>query len=317
MLVSVVMSIYKEELEWVKQAVDSILNQTYKELEFIIVVDNPQIDSRTKDYLEDLSKNKSVRILFNEQNVGLACSLNRGIEVSSGSLIARMDADDIAFKNRIETEVKYLINNHVDVVSCRCIHINEAGEQISKSSKIPVNPENLLRIGNCVLHPGALIKKNALANVNGYRNFKQSQDYDLWLRMLDNGYKINIINENLMYYRVRQENISNKYKYKQFMTARYIIGLSKERRKKGKDSFDEKDIERYFVKNKCDDLNNNEKFKRACEYIITSFEALASKRILRFIKNILRGIVTDTKVFLYIKYFVSYQLVKRKSMNDK
>ena len=92
---SVVMSIYKEPVEWMRQSIDSILNQTFTDFEFVIVNDNP-IRSENRDILDEYSK-KDFRIivLSNDENIGLTKSLNKGLRISKGKYIARMDADDI------------------------------------------------------------------------------------------------------------------------------------------------------------------------------------------------------------------------------
>ena len=88
-MISVIMSVYNEERKWIEQAVISILEQSYSDLEFIIICDNPDIEDDIKEYLLLLERmNQNVIILWNEKNIGLAKSLNRGIEVAKGEYIA-------------------------------------------------------------------------------------------------------------------------------------------------------------------------------------------------------------------------------------
>ncbi|QFJ55859.1 glycosyltransferase family 2 protein [Pseudobutyrivibrio xylanivorans] len=118
-MISVIMSVFNEKIDWIKQSVQSILNQTYANLEFIIVIDNPNVDKSVLLYLNGLPHIDSrVKILMNEKNVGLAISLNRALAVATGELIARMDADDISEIDRLEKEIKYLMNHKLDIWSC-------------------------------------------------------------------------------------------------------------------------------------------------------------------------------------------------------
>ena len=125
-MISVIMSVYNEERKWIEQAVISILEQSYSDLEFIIICDNPDIEDDIKEYLLLLERmNQNVIILWNEKNIGLAKSLNRGIEVAKGEYIARMDADDISDGERLRKELDFLIENNYDLVSTNKINIDE------------------------------------------------------------------------------------------------------------------------------------------------------------------------------------------------
>ena len=105
MKVSVIMSAFNEEIEYIQLAIDSILNQTFKDFEFIIILDNPSNET-LKNYLIS-RKQEDCRIKFyaNEKNIGLANCLNKGISLAKGDLICRMDADDISLPNRLEIQV--------------------------------------------------------------------------------------------------------------------------------------------------------------------------------------------------------------------
>lgn len=236
--VTVIMSIYNETLDELTKSINSIINQTYSNIEFIIVNDNPDRLELT-DFIDSLNKKNNIIFLQNQKNIGLARSLNKCIEKSSGIYIARMDADDISKENRIEEQVDYLIKNQdVDLLSTRCYFINSQDEITGENSKIPEkNRLNKLYIQNFLIHPSWMIKRNTIIEMNGYRNFSSSQDYDFVLRLIDRGGVIDIIDNPLILYRVRDNSISNSKGLEQYLISKYIKYLSKERAEKGEDSF--------------------------------------------------------------------------------
>ena len=98
-LISVLMCAYNEPMEYICQAVKSITEQTYRNIEFIIIIDHP--DRRDIVLYLDGLADERIRYHINEKNMGLIASLNKGLQLCSGKLIARMDADDIAFPDRL------------------------------------------------------------------------------------------------------------------------------------------------------------------------------------------------------------------------
>ena len=110
-LVSVIMSTYKEEEIFLRQAIESILDQTYKDFEYIIILDNPDNDLHIKIIEEYTNIDKRIKFYINKKNIGLTASLNKGLELAKGIYICRMDADDISISNRIENQKKYLEEN--------------------------------------------------------------------------------------------------------------------------------------------------------------------------------------------------------------
>lgn len=120
--ISVIMSVYKEPLDWMAQSIDSILNQIYSDFEFLIVDDNPT-DDKLIYFLNDYQKKDSrIKIIVNEQNVGLTKSLNIAIKQAQGKYIARMDADDISCKNRFQVQYDYM-EQHLEVDEIGRAHV--------------------------------------------------------------------------------------------------------------------------------------------------------------------------------------------------
>ena len=150
------MSVYNEPVEWIKQAIDSILAQSYKDFEFIIVNDKPD-RLENKQVLDGYSKqDPRIIVISNEQNIGLTKSLNKAIEIACGDYIARMDADDIAFSERLETQVIFL-NNHKNIDICGSSIL--CFGKIDMERKFPLDNSCVyLFVENCFAHPTVMGK---------------------------------------------------------------------------------------------------------------------------------------------------------------
>lgn len=246
-MISVLMCVYNEQLDWIKKAVQSILNQTYKDFEYIIVVDNPMLEQDKLIFLQEMEKKDDRIVLYyNEKNMGLMKSLNQGIEMVHGQYIARMDADDISFSKRLEKEIDYLERNDFDMVSAYRVDIDEEGKETYSSSHILNNPDKHLPYSNFIVHPSVLVKTEVMRELNGYRDFYNSEDYDMWLRILSSGYKIGILEEPLIFYRIRKSSMSLKNTLETFYITKYQQKLYKERIRNGRDSFSEENLKSYI-----------------------------------------------------------------------
>ena len=256
--ISVVMCVYNERLSWIKESIRSILEQTYSNFELIIIVDNPDISEQIKSYINIESQNdRRIKAIYNEANVGLAKSLNIGIACSNGKYIARMDADDISINDRLQKELNYLIETNADVVACQRIIIDEFGEKIGKSALSIRNPEITLPVSNCICHPSVIFRRDSILDINGYRAFPKSQDYDLWLRFLAAGKKIVILNEYLIKYRIHEKSISSGNRLEQYYISEYQKKLYKQRLKYGNDNFTEEGLKNYLKKKHIDKRKND------------------------------------------------------------
>ena len=114
--VSVIMSTYKEKEKFLREAIESILNQSFQDFEFIIILDNPDNELHISIIEEYALKDKRIRFYKNETNLGLTQSLNIGLSLAKGKYICRMDADDISENNRIELQKYYLEENNFDLI---------------------------------------------------------------------------------------------------------------------------------------------------------------------------------------------------------
>ncbi len=195
-LISVIMSAYNNE-NTIKQSLDSILNQTYKNIE-ILVIDDFSTDT-TFEILKDYSlKFKNLKIFQNNENIGLTRSLNKLINLSSGFYIARQDADDISKNNRLEYQHKYITKNKLDFCTSRAINIKTGNSMRLITYYVP--KKILVNYKNPFIHGTLLIKKNVLKEIGGYdEDFYYSQDYKLFDTLLTKRYKYKNIFKPLYY----------------------------------------------------------------------------------------------------------------------
>jgi glycosyltransferase involved in cell wall biosynthesis len=190
-MISVLMSVYNEEVGYVEQSVSSILNQSYSDFELIIVIDNPKNEAVIEYLIRQANKDSRIKLIYNDQNIGLAKSLNKGFEHSTGEFIARMDADDISKSHRFQTEIDYLINHEaVMLVSSTAEIIDEDGNSLHNLNTKGYDSKKLsriLKVTNVLIHPSWMMRRELFIQLKGYRNIF-AEDYDFVLRANDNDY---------------------------------------------------------------------------------------------------------------------------------
>lgn len=179
--VSVVMSVYNEE-QYVRDAVDSILRQTFTDFEFVIIDDGSvdQTSTVLKSYHDPRLR------VYHQANQGQSVALNQGIRLSSGCYIARMDGDDVSLPERLEKEVRLLdAYPEIGLVGTWCVKIDaKTGQQ-----RVQWLPENNLAIrrfmgvDNPFIHSSVMIRRSVLERVGLYDEGLIWQDYDLWVRI--------------------------------------------------------------------------------------------------------------------------------------
>ncbi len=206
-IISVIMSVYKPEEEYLREAIESILNQTFKEFEYIIIIDG--IDKLTSSIIKSFNDDR-IKVYQNEKNLGLTKSLNIGLQLATGKYIARMDADDISFPKRLEKQYEYMEKNK-DVAVCGCYAKNIGKKGFAK--QLWSYNEDVLKIRMMfynagIIHPTAFIRKETLQNNNIKYDeaIKKSQDYALWVDILRYS-KIMVIPDVLLGYRRHKNQI--------------------------------------------------------------------------------------------------------------
>lgn len=218
------MSIYNEPLKYIKSSIDSILSQTLKNFEFIIVIDNPDRED-VYDILQTyLASDARVKVLSNERNMGLAYSLNKAIKYSVGNYIFRMDADDISYPERFEKQINFMEKYRLDFSATLIEVMDEDEETLYKQKNINKNyfSEDIYRMlsNRCVLsHPTWCVKRAVFLRLDGYRNIVPAEDYDFLLRLALSGIKCGLIGDILLRYRSNANGISQTNQYKQYIYA--------------------------------------------------------------------------------------------------
>jgi len=226
--VSVLMSVYNGE-RYLQEAVESVLQQTYTDYEFIIIDDGSK--DRTWELLNAFSDLR-IRLISNEENIGLPQSLNRGIQLSRGDYLARQDADDISTSERLAMQMRFLEEHpEVGVLGTWVAYIDKQGQRIGTWAT-PGSPPLVswsLLFGNCIAHPSVIVRRSLLRQGLTYRpNFLYAQDYDLWAR-LDTKTQLANLAEVLYLRRVHQEMVGVKHSERQDQTARVVMQQAIER----------------------------------------------------------------------------------------
>lgn len=216
--VSVIMGVYNTgKKEILEKAINSILNQTFKDFEFIICDDGSTDD--TLKLIQEICKNDNrVIIIKNEKNMGLAYTLNKCLEIAKGEYIARMDADDESLLNRFEKQVEILEqNSDIGVVNCNInVFDNEGiyGERIYNEN---ITKKDFL-LNNPIVHPAVMVRKKAYDLVKNYRDINityRNEDYDLFMRMQINNIKMYTIQDKLFNFREDKNSYGRrKYRYR-------------------------------------------------------------------------------------------------------
>ncbi len=215
-LVSVIMGIYNiPTKEVLKESIDSILKQTYKKIEFIIIDDGST--NETYNWAKELTSHDSRVILKqNKKNIGLTKTLNLCLKQAKGEYIARMDGDDYCELNRIEKQLNFLKQNkEYNLVSSNMYNFDETGIWGERINNEIIKKDDFL-FTSPIPHPTILTYKRCYDEVGGYNEKKytdRNEDYDLFMRMYANGIKMYTIQEKLYYYR-EDKNCYAKRKYK-------------------------------------------------------------------------------------------------------
>lgn len=206
-VVSVVMSVFNGE-PYLREAVESILNQTFRDFEFIIINDGSTDGSAA--LLESYQKSDARVRVYHEENRGVGESLNRGCGQAQGKYIARMDADDIALSDRLMRQVEFMEGHpEIDVVGGAAEFVNPMGKSLVTVRYPETDHEikSAFSRKNPLLHPTVLLRREVFVAVGGYRPVFKAEDYDLWLRIAEQGQLVNL-GEVVLKYRIHPDQVT-------------------------------------------------------------------------------------------------------------
>ena len=203
---SVLLSLYwKEGPEFLRQSLDSVFGQTLRADEVVLVEDGPltpELDAVVKDYSARYPELKVVPL---QMNVGLGRALNEGLKYCTNELVARMDTDDVAKPDRFEIQVPFMESRPEVAVSGSWIDefIGSTDNVVSRraTAESPAEIREFAKSRNPLNHPSVIFRKRAVEAVGSYQHFPLFEDWYLWVRLLNKGYKLANIPEALLWFR--------------------------------------------------------------------------------------------------------------------
>lgn len=226
-MISVVMSVYNETVKELNDSINSVLNQSFKDFELIIVSDCPN-NLKINSFLKELSKkNDKVFVIFNDKNLGQNISRNRAVEKSNNEYIAVLDADDVMDKDRLKKQLQFMKKNDLELsfsnVSLTDGYGNVTREKIYKLKTIIDQDKmnTLLKSHSVVLGPTIMFCRTPFLQMGGYRDINV-EDYDLVSRFMICNKKIGFISEPLVNKKLRTNSISFGSLYEQYVIMKSI-----------------------------------------------------------------------------------------------
>lgn len=204
---SVLMSLYaKEKAEYLCPAIDSMINQTVKPDEIVIVEDGPLTDELYKVLEEYTTKYEGLfNLVKSEKNIGLGLALNLGLSHCRNELVARMDTDDIAKPDRCEKQLKvFAEKNELAIVGAYVDEFYTSPDEVVSTRAVPLKHDDIYNFAkkrSAFNHPVVMYRKSKVLENNGYSDLRRNQDVDLFGRMLFAGCKAENIGEALLYFR--------------------------------------------------------------------------------------------------------------------
>lgn len=211
--ISIIMGVYNNQVT-LRGAVDSVLAQTYSNFELIMCDDGSKDQSWV--LMQELASNDGrIVILKNEKNLGHPATLNKCINHSRGEFIARMDGDDVCLPNRLEAQLNYLLANHDVGVVGSAAYLADNDMNVWGLSKTKKQPTKLdWALGSCLYHSSVMMRKALLVQCGKYNpNALFLEDYELWMRMVSLGVRIENLEIPLLKYK-RSYDDFNKQKFK-------------------------------------------------------------------------------------------------------
>lgn len=213
---SVLMSVYeKEQPEFLESALESVFTQTILPDEVLIIKDGP-LNSRLDAVIAKYDNSYStVSVLSLPMNVGLGAALNVGLLHVSNALVARMDSDDICYPGRFEQQFAFLKDHpSISIVGAAIQEFDQMPGDLSRFRRLPREPEQIVqfaRYRNPLNHPTVMFRKADVLNSGSYLDMPLFEDWYLWVRMIQKGYKLYNLEVPLLHFRVGNDMVGRRY----------------------------------------------------------------------------------------------------------
>jgi glycosyltransferase involved in cell wall biosynthesis len=253
--VSVLLPVYNGG-DTLAQAVESILNQTLANFE-LLIIDDASKDNSAGVIRQYASQDSRIKPVFHEVNQGLTATLNEGLKLAQSDYVARMDHDDESLPNRLQIQWDYLQANPDIVVAGSFVYHMGNQPEYDRLVELPIENSKIqekLKQYNCLYHPSVMMRRIPILAIGGYRpEFKNAEDYDLWLRV-SKVYQLANIPQPLLRYRFSLQGMTLSRKWEQLFyvylaqsahqTEPYSLDVASE---KAKEMLEQTD-KRYFLK---------------------------------------------------------------------
>jgi glycosyltransferase involved in cell wall biosynthesis len=223
---SVLMSVYhKEQPEYLRDSINSMLNQTIKPDEIVLVKDGPLTEALEK-VIYEYKDNPILNVVELKENVGLGKALNIGLTKCRNEIVARMDTDDISEVERCEKQYKILISQNVSVVGASVAEFIDDKDNIVAYKDVIENHSEIIqrmKYRNAINHPTVMFKKSEVISAGSYQHWFLNEDYYLWIRMILMGYKFMNMNEPLVRMRITNDTYLRRGGWKYFITQKKLF----------------------------------------------------------------------------------------------
>ena len=209
--ISVVIPV-KNGATFIKDAIQSMVLQSLKPLEIIVIDDNST--DRTVQIVKTIRKTNPIIKIIKSNGKGISSALNLGIQMSCGQWIARMDADDISSPKRLEEQYEYAMLQRLDIVGCNCKLFGASNGELDYPENHDACKVKQV-IASPIAHPSAFIKKRVFNQLLYRKDYDKVEDYDLWERAFRNGFRFGNVQKYLLSYRVHSAQVTkNDYDFR-------------------------------------------------------------------------------------------------------
>jgi glycosyltransferase involved in cell wall biosynthesis len=304
------MSVYNEDSEWIEESINSILKQTYTNIEFIIVFDNPDNKLLLKICREFSKSDNRILLIENNINLGLIKSLNKAIKISSGKYIARMDADDISYKERIFKQLVYLEDNNLDLIGSNVKLFRTNNLPFFVSDKLLTHDflEKKFFYGAIgIVHPTFFGRKEVFEHLKGYSNSLYTEDKEFLARVFVSKFKVGNIKDVLLDYRYNDKSITKTKAIYIHTIGKYITKCYRDFLKSGNYFFDESfDQKLFFNQSQIDSFNRKQILLGEMR------KELDSKNYIKFLFKFFKALYLSKTIILDFKINILFRILKFK-----